>query len=577
MTVNPSVHKPFLRCRRALKQGLRWSVALLLGGLDGGIGGVIAANGTPPPPSTVSAPAPSPARQTVSEPALYITEYRVEGARSLPKAEVEAAVYPFLGPGRTEADVEQARVALDKAYREKGLQAVDVRIPEQNAGLLARGIVLLQVTEGAVGRLRVKGARYFLPGDIKRAAPSLAEGKVIDFNNITREIMSLNRLPDRQAKPELRAGTEPGTVDIDLIVKDRFPLHGSVEFNNRYNANTTPYRINGALSYGNLWQSGHTLGMSFQVAPERIDDAAVYSAYYLVPVPRVDGLSLMVQGTRQNSNVASLGTLDSIGRGQTIEGRAILSLPPGTDFFHSISLGIDYKHYAATDVTATSGTATAPLAPVTYFPISAMYSANWTGRNSTTDLNFSVTLNLRGVSSVPQEGSGWPTAFNNLRYNADDNFIYLRGDLSHSHDLPAGFQVFGKVEGQLSNEPLVPGEQFGGGGLDSVRGYLESTALGDNGFVGTVELRSPSLGGLLHTKAIEDWRFFVFCDGGLLSICNPLPEQKSRFYLASVGGGTRFKVENHFNGVFTLGLPLLAEGTTRANNLLFTFRLWADF
>ncbi|WP_199175837.1 hypothetical protein, partial [Telmatospirillum siberiense] len=30
-----------------------------------------------------------------------IYEYRVEGARTLPVEEVEAAVYPFLGPGKT--------------------------------------------------------------------------------------------------------------------------------------------------------------------------------------------------------------------------------------------------------------------------------------------------------------------------------------------------------------------------------------------------------------------------------------------------------------------------------------------
>ena len=55
---------------------------------------------------------------------FYIREYRIEGARRLKNLEVEEAVYPFLGPGRTPADVELARVALEKVYRDKGFQTV---------------------------------------------------------------------------------------------------------------------------------------------------------------------------------------------------------------------------------------------------------------------------------------------------------------------------------------------------------------------------------------------------------------------------------------------------------------------
>ena len=62
---------------------------------------------------------------------IYIREYRVTGAHRLPEVEVQEAVYPFLGPGRTERDVEQACAALEKAYYEKGFQTVSVEIPPQ--------------------------------------------------------------------------------------------------------------------------------------------------------------------------------------------------------------------------------------------------------------------------------------------------------------------------------------------------------------------------------------------------------------------------------------------------------------
>src|SRR5215469_7160623 len=71
----------------------------------------------------------SEARSTSGQ--IYIQEYRVEGTHKLSELEVEEAVYPYLGPGRTTEDVEHARAALEKAYQDKGYQTVSVQIPPQ--------------------------------------------------------------------------------------------------------------------------------------------------------------------------------------------------------------------------------------------------------------------------------------------------------------------------------------------------------------------------------------------------------------------------------------------------------------
>ena len=80
--------------------------------------------------ATASAPAtPAPMVQQSQSGSIYIREYRVRGATRLPKEEIEEAVYPFLGPGRTPGDVEDARAALEKAYKDKGYQTVVVQVP----------------------------------------------------------------------------------------------------------------------------------------------------------------------------------------------------------------------------------------------------------------------------------------------------------------------------------------------------------------------------------------------------------------------------------------------------------------
>jgi len=492
---------------------------------------------------------------------MYIREYRVTGTKQLSGTEVEEAVYPFLGPGRTSQDVEGARAALEKAYHDKGYQSVSVEIPPQNP---RKGIISLNVVESTVGRLRVHGSRYFSLAEIKRKAGSMAEGRVPNFNDVTRDIIALNQLPDRRVTPELKPGIEPGTVDIDLTVKDKFPLHGNVELNNRYSADTTELRLNAGLNYNNLWQLGHSIGFNFQVAPEKSSDAKVYSAYYMARFPDTPWFSLLLSGTKQDSNVSTLGGAAVAGRGEIIGGRAIFTLPGGKDFYHSISLGFDYKHFGEDVIVGTDIT----QSPIDYYPASATYTASLIGKNSLTELDLGVNLHFRGLGSDGEE-------FNNKRYRADGSYIYLRGELSHTQDLP-WLQLFGKVQGQLSSQPLVNNEQFAGGGLSSARGYLESAVLGDNALFGTFELRSPSFLGFLGKDAFE-WRVYGFVDAGFVTLNAPLPEQVNRFDLASWGIGSRMKIFEYVGGSVDAAWPMITQGDNHKDDLLLTFRVWTEF
>ena len=498
-------------------------------------------------------------------PSFHVREYRVQGAQQLPRRTLERAVYPFLGPGRTSEDVEQARTALEKAYKDSGYQTVGVNVPPQDG---AFGIIILEVIEASVGRLRVKGSRYFDIEQVKRNAPSIAEGKVPNFNDVTKDIIALNKLADRRVTPELRPGVEPGTVDVDLNVEDKLPLHGSLELNNRYSPNTSELRLNGALSYSNLWQLGHAMGVNFQVAPEKLEDAKVFSAYYLMPFD--DAWSLMLQGTKQDSNVSTLGGAAVAGRGEIVGLRALVSLPSSSTFYQSLSLGFDYKHFNEDVVTAGGDPA---RTPITYYPFNVGYSASWTGERSETELNTNLNFHARGMGSDLQE-------FDNKRYKSTGSYLYLRGDLGHTYHLADDFQVYAKIQGQISSAPLINSEQYAGGGLGSVRGYLESTALGDNGAFGTIELRSPSLlktAGKDKKTPSKEWRVYGFVDAGHLTLNHPLPEQKSSFDLISVGIGSHLRMWDHFNGAFDLGVPLADQGTISAGDLLITFRVWADF
>jgi hemolysin activation/secretion protein len=515
----------------------------------------------PPPPLALDPSVPVlPADPT---PRFYIQEFRVDGGGDLlSRNEIETAVYPFMGPYRSPQDVDKARAALEKAYHDKGYQTVTVTVPQQHA---RTGIIHLQVARGEVERLNVVGSRFFSIEEIKREAPSLQEGTSPNFSQVTSDIVALNQLADRRVTPEIVPGATPGTVDVNLKVKDSFPMHGSVELNNRYSANTKELRLNGAISYDNLWQLEHSAGFSFQTSPEDTNQVQVYSGYYSAHIPDWDWLTLMVQGTYQDSTVNTLGGIGVVGKSKIIGMRAVFNLPQFTGYFHTLSLGLDYKHSDQNVMTAGQPS----MSPVTYYPISAAYSGSWIGKGYETDVNASFNFSIGGWDSSPEQ-------FGQERYGADGRYVYFRSDLSHTHDLPEGTQIFAKVQGQAADKPLINSEQFSGGGLGTIRGYLESEDLGDNGIIGNLELRTPSLSEIMG-KAVDEWRFYIFGDYGLLTIDQALPGQQEKFKLASVGWGTRIKLSDHYNGSLDFGLPLNNSVDTQAYEPRFTFRAWAEF
>ncbi len=517
-------------------------------------------------------------------------------------------MYPFLGPGRTFKDVWDAAAALTKAYQDKGFKAAQVVIPDQDG---RGGVVTLQAYEGKVGTLRITGAKYFLPSRVRAQAQSLASGKAINFNNITPEIVRLNGYADRRVEPKLTPSLEPGIFDIELAVKDTNPLHGSVELNNRNSPNTTDVRLNASISYANLWQRGHTIGTSFQVAPQEPKDAKVLSAFYTLRMPEWDSFSLMITGTRQDSNVSTLGGAAVAGKGNILGARGIFTLPSQDGFFHSLSVGMDYKKFDQDVIIA----GVTDASPITYYPLSAVWDGTWIHskeiadgtkeETGTTELSVGLTFGVRGTGSksrptyldkttsleVP-EGSANATRINAVdryeknRLGADGNFITLRASLSHLQKLRSDWELYLKIHGQAGDQPLVSSEQFSGGGVGTARGYLEAEAQGDNGLFSTIELRTPSL--LSKTKpggdptksedeTGDEWRFYAFFDGGSLTLHDAAAGQASSFRLASLGAGTEIHLWNHFHGMVELALPLTTLSSTKAHDPRVNFRLCSDF
>ena len=132
------------------------------------------------------------------------------------------------------------------------------------------------------------------------------------------------------------------------------------------------------------------------------------------------------------------------------------------------------------------------------------------------------------------------------------------------------------VDGQYTADALIPGEQYGLGGLNSVRGFRERELSNDYGYRASAELYSPSFANAIKLPNSR-LRALVFYDLGYLKRNQALPSEDATIGVASIGAGLRLSLGRNFNARFDYayvvdGAPTRATGQQRAHfSLVYVF------
>jgi hemolysin activation/secretion protein len=502
--------------------------------------------------AAVASAQPSPAANSHFD----ILEFRVLGNHLLPTESIERAVYPFLGTHRDIHTVEQAVAALEKVYRDAGFGTVYVDIPEQD---VTNGVVRLKVTEGRLDEVHVHGERYFSGRQIRAGLPALVPGQTPNLPTLQSELTQLNaRTADRSITPILKAGPMPGTIDVDLAVKDQLPVHGSIQYDNRHTADTTPNRATASVSYDDLWARGDSIGLMYQTAPAHTSDAEVLVANYLGHIG-ANG-SLAVSYINTSSNVLALGTLGVLGKGSIYGAHWLQPIFGTATTSQSLNGGVDYKDVLTQVLPDASGQGGASVtAVVRYLNWSLVYSGAWRWPGNLLSMSAGLGFGVRSLINSTDQ-------FENARYNGAPGYMYLRLSMNADQNLPARFVFAERMSGQWTAYPLVNNEQFSLGGVDTVRGYLEAEDLGDSGAAASAELHSPPIGktfGRALQPILGPLYAFAFVDAGAATLVDPLPGQESETDLWSYGLGLQLDAGHGFSGAFDWAVPQVTGTRTR--------------
>lgn len=478
---------------------------------------------------------------------------------------IQTTLEDFVGPDKTVADIEAAREALEKVYHELGYPTVIVNIPEQT---IEDGMVRLEVVESVIRRVRITGNRFFTMDNILSHLPSMQEGEILYLPHLQEELMTANRNPDLRIEPVLMPGKHFGTVDIELKVVDKLPLHGSLELNNRSSANTTDLRLNGMLRYDNLWQKEHSISFQFQTSPQKTEEVQVLAGSYVLPTPWNDDHRLAFFSVWSDSATAFGEGFHTNGKGFIFGARYVMPLLPYGLYTHNLSIGLDYKKF---DEELQFDTETI-VTPITYMPLTIAYNGSHQTKSGVTSFNSSLNMSFRDVVSNESE-------FDTKGYLASSSYLYITGGIQRMQKMPWQSKLFCKLDGQLSDKSLISNEQYTAGGMESVRGYKESTSSGDNALHATIEYVAPELTELLNLPFKNDLKIdpFIFYDLAHLSVKHPLPGQEESVDLQGTGFGLRGTYGKYLEYETVLAWALRNHGEVEPGDTMLNFRLKARF
>ncbi|HUA67097.1 MAG TPA: POTRA domain-containing protein [Candidatus Saccharimonadales bacterium] len=231
---------------------------------------------------------------------------------------------------------------------------------------------------------------------------------------------------------------------------------------------------------------------------------------------------------------------------------------------------------------------TTTLSTLNYLPISLNYSGNLQDAFGPATLGLGLSANFwysssstssLGASTNPPTTLNGAAALQQITGSAQSSgrWLVLRPNFSQNISFYTNWLTSFRADGQWASEPLVSIEQFGAGGVNSVRGYHEGEVYGDTGWHVSLEQQTPAhVVGDVSGGAPLTIRGSVYMDYARVYLIDPQGRQGST-PLWGTGFGFSAAAGSHWQAQFLFSWPLLSTGTTPAYQPRFNFALTAQF
>lgn len=456
------------------------------------------------------------------------------------------------------AELLQARSAITQLYVQCGYVTSGALIPPQT---LEGNVIRIQVIEGRLEEINVTGTRR-LNRSYVRSRLGLAASPPLNINRLLEGLQLLQLDPlIGSISADLQAGVRPGTSVLQVTVTEADTFSITPAIDNGRSPSVGSFRRQ--ITFGQANLTG--LGDGFSVTYANTDGSNSVDASYEVPVNPRNGTiraAFGITGSEVIEEPFDVLEIESNSRYYELSYRQ----PMIETTTEELAVGITASRQESNAEFTPFG-----IEPSLPFPslgadedgetrISAVrLFQEYTQRSGQHVLAFRSQFSLgldvfdATVNDTGPDGRffAWRGQGQWVRLLAPETLFLLRGDA------------------QLTPDALVPLEQIGLGGKDSVRGYRQDALLTDNGALLSAEVRVP----ILRIRAIDGLLSVVpFIDAGT-AWNNELEDPDPNFILGA-GLGLIFQISDSLYARLDYGIPIIStdieERTWQENGIYFS-------
>ncbi len=487
--------------------------------------------------------------------AISVTNFRFIGNTVFSQKNLEEITNKFLtldsNTNRiTFAQLQQIISEVTKLYNEKGYINSFAYIPttseEPNQRLQNRGTageVIIKIVEGGLESIRVRRRKgkqrlnlNYICSRLAIASQPLQTSRLLD----ALRLLELDPLI-KSISAELIPGSQLNRSGLEVKFEEEKTFSAALLLDNRRAPSIGSFRRQLQLTEANLLGKGDGLSLAYT----NTDGSNAFDLSYTLPLNPHNGTINLSAGVTANRviekpfekvDITAAAQYFDLTLRQPILRNPRQELALGVTATRRESgtsiLGEDFPLSAGADVKGRTG-----ISAVRFFQ-------DWTVRNN------DELLALRSQFSL---GLG---AFNaTVNSEAPDSrFLAWRGQGQWIRRFRRDTFLVAKTDIQLANRTLLPLEQFGIGGGNSVRGYRQDILLADNGISASAELRFPIVG--RSDRGLGVLQIAPFVDAGTVWNSSGI-ENSERQFLMSVGTGLRWELGDTMSANFYWGIPLV--------------------
>ena len=486
----------------------------------------------------------------VQDPIKPFDGIRIDPAADLTVAledDFKQVIEPYLGQPISIRALNEMAKNIVLLYRDYKQPVVEINIPPGQD--VTDGVVQIVVTEGRIGCVRFKCNCWF-DDCILQQQSWLRSGQRIYEPCLQEELVWYNQNPFRDVGVELEPGAQPGTTDIVYKVTDRKPVRYYTGYEDSGTRTTGLERLVFGVNLGNAWGKDQQLSYQYTTDAQLKGTIGVHSIVHQIPI--FENRDTWTTFGSWGDVDATIGAVQSTGTSWQLSGRYSHTLCRTKCQNDTMQFGFDTK---GSDNFIDLGGIPSPNSGTVHIVNFVLgFNSQQMYEDGSTTYGLDFFGSPGGLLRKNNDG-----AFGTQRAHTDATYAYGRAYIERLYNVDCRSDFVVRATGQLTTNRLLPTEQLGFGGFNTMRGYDMRSVNGDSGYIVNLEYRKKPILGCCNGKQTS-LTLLAFGDLGQQFNYGNNPNEADEEFLASAGVGLRYLIDPNMTIRFDYGIPITKIG-----------------